>query len=75
MKPHARIEKKRIGDAMKEGGKEAPPGPRVDPEEKVADVVQLMLSKNLKEIGVERDGETIGKVKLEDLLKEMGLDA
>jgi signal-transduction protein with cAMP-binding, CBS, and nucleotidyltransferase domain len=72
-KPHSGIAKKRIQDVMQAVGDGLHEGPSVAPEDRIIDVIEFMLKKNLKEISVVQKGKSLGVVRLEDLLEEMGL--
>ena len=54
--------------------KEARTNYTVTPEDKVISAVELMLEKNIKSVSVVRNGRPIGMVRLEDALKELGLN-
>lgn len=54
--------------------KEVPINYTVTPEDKVVYAVELMVDHNMKTIAVVRNGRPIGMIRLEDALKELGLD-
>jgi len=65
---------KKVKSILLPCGKQAPVNYTVTPDDKVMHAVELMLEKNIKCISVVRNGRPIGMVRLEDALKELGLD-
>lgn len=75
MKRHyAGISKKRMGDVMRGEEEGLTVAPSVNVEDKITEVIQYMVKKNLKQIVVEQEGKRVGVVTLDELLEEMGLD-
>ena len=48
--------------------------PRVGPEDRITEALEVMLKNDLKRIAVTRGNKVLGMIKLEDALKQIGLD-
>ena len=50
------------------------PKPSVSPEDKITDAIEVMLKNDLKQIAVRRGSTVLGMIRLEDALKQVGLE-
>ena len=48
--------------------------PRVGPEDRITEALEVMLKNDLKRIAVTRGDKVLGMIRLEDALKQVGLD-
>lgn len=48
--------------------------PSVKPEDRITDALEVMLKNDLKRIAVVKEGQAVGMIKLEDVLKKLGLE-
>ena len=54
--------------------KELPPEPFVRPQDRITDALEVMLKNDLKRIAVKKGTDVIGMIRLEDALKQVGLE-